>query len=208
MKELYEKISLYGAGNMTLAELLSVVVDSKEMGERIAKENNLKDLARCHIPRLRMVEGMGLAKAAKIAAAAELGRRIEHIKSDDISHITCDGEAVAVLRPLFANIKHEECWVIFMTSSSMILDKMRVSQGGLQQTVIDCRLIIKRALDLLATRILLAHNHPSEVAVPSQEDRDMTARLNNAAQLFNIELLDHIILTSADFYSFRAHGLL
>ncbi len=208
MRTLQEKILLYGAAALTTQELLSIVVDNIELGQRIAQNNELSELVRHDLSRLRMVEGMGLSRATKIAASAELGRRLEQSKSGDIEQILSDNDAVRVLRPLFANIHHEECWAIFLTSSSKILDKMKVSQGGLQATVIDHKLIVKRALELLAARIILAHNHPSGTAEPSREDREMTSRLCEATELFDITLLDHIIITQDDFYSFKAHGLL
>ena len=85
---------------------------------------------------------------------------------------------------------------------------MRISQGGVQATVVDCRLIIKRALELLAVQIVLVHNHPSGSAEPSEQDRVLTERVVEAAKLFDIRLLDHVVIARGSHFSFRGHALL
>jgi DNA repair protein RadC len=117
-------------------------------------------------------------------------------------------DAEAVFRPLFEGLNHEECWVIFLTSSARIVDRMKISQGGVQATVVDNRLIFKRALELLATQIIIAHNHPSGSNEPSQADITLTNRIKAAAALFDINLIDHLIITATGAYSFKSHHLL
>ena len=155
-----------------------------------------------------MAEGLGLARSAKIAAAAEFARRAAMEQSEKVTHITSSREAIKALKPIFNGVQHEECWVLFLTSSARIVDKIRISQGGLQATVVDNRLIFKRALELLATQIVIAHNHPSGTAEPSQADITMTNRVKAAASLLDIKLLDHIIISANSSYSFREHNLL
>ena len=106
------------------------------------------------------------------------------------------------------NMQHEECWAIYLTSSNRIVEYQRVSQGGVQATVVDHRLIIKRALELLSTQIILVHNHPSGLAEPSEADKNLTLKVKDAAALFDIRLLDHVIISRESSYSFRRHGLL
>ena len=152
--------------------------------------------------------GMGLAKASKITAAIELARRIAKTKTGNVDRIQSLDAAEKILRPLFDGLDHEECWVLFMTNSGKVIEKMKISQGGLQATVVDNRLIIKRAIELLATQMILAHNHPSDNAQPSQADITLTNRVKSAAELFDITLLDHIIITRSQSYSFKKFGLL
>ena len=95
-----------------------------------------------------------------------------------------------------------------MTSSSRVVERLKISQGGVQATVVDNRLIFKRALELLASRMLIAHNHPSGSAEPSQADIALTNRIRAAAELFEIQLIDHIIISATDSYSFKSHNLL
>ena len=112
------------------------------------------------------------------------------------------------MRPLLKELKHEECWALFLTNSNRVVERYRISQGGVQATVVDQRLIVKRALELLATRIILVHNHPSGSANPSGADHDITTKVKEATSLFDIQLLDHIIITASESYSFKSNGLL
>ena len=208
MKNLYDKLSLYGAAALSDEEIISIIIDDKLLAERLVASRNLSELAKSDISRLRMTEGLGLARSAKIAAATEFARRAAIEESEKVTHITSSSEAVKALKPIFENLQHEECWVLFLTSSARIVDKIRVSQGGLQATVVDNRLIFKRALELLATQIVIAHNHPSGTAEPSQADITMTNRVKAAASLLDIKLLDHIIISANSSYSFREHNLL
>ena len=113
-----------------------------------------------------------------------------------------------IMEPQLGTLKHEECWALYLASSGRVLDRMRISQGGVQTTVVDCRLIIKRAIELLATQIVLVHNHPSGTTDPSRQDMDLTERVMEAARLFDIRLLDHVIIAQGARYSFRANGII
>ncbi|MBQ5844047.1 MAG: DNA repair protein RadC [Alistipes sp.] len=208
MKSIYERITLYGPSSMTDSELLAIILENRELSERILAENNLTQLAQYELSRLRMVEGIGVVRAAKIAATTELGRRLSVFQSDKVQRITCADDAIQLLSPTLRNIKHEECWVLFLTNSSQVIEKMKISQGGVQATVVDNKLIVKRALELLSTQILIAHNHPSGCAEPSPADIAMTKRLQQAANLFDIKIIDHIIIAQSDHYSFKGNGLI
>ena len=208
MKSIYERITLYGPSSMTDSELLAIILGNRELSERILAENNLTQLAQYELSRLRMVEGIGVVRAAKIAATTELGRRVSVFQSDKGPRITCADDAIQLLSPTLRNIKHEECWVLFLTNSSQVIEKMKISQGGVQATVVDNKLIVKRALELLSTQILIAHNHPSGCAEPSPADIAMTKRLQQAANLFDIKIIDHIIIAQSDHYSFKGNGLI
>ena len=155
-----------------------------------------------------MVEGVGLKRAGRIVAAAELGRRVSALRGDDVVSISSSGDAVKILRPLFDGLSHEECWVLYLTTSNRVIERQRVSQGGVQATVVDHRLIAKRALELLATQVIMAHNHPSGSAEPSGQDISLTNRVAEALALFDIRLLDHLIITCNEEFSFRGQGLI
>ena len=208
MKSLHEKLTLYGAQSLSDAELIGIILDDIALAERLTAAHPLSELQQCDLSRLRMQEGIGLARAAKIAAASEIGRRAAKSNAQKVTHILSSTDAEAVFRPLFEGLNHEECWVIFLTSSARIVDRMKISQGGVQATVVDNRLIFKRALELLATQIIIAHNHPSGSNEPSQADITLTNRIKAAAALFDINLIDHIIITATGSYSFRSHNLL
>ena len=208
MRELHERIVLHGAASLTDSELLGIVIDSEEVAQSLISQYTLTTLPVDDISRLRMSAGIGVAKATKIIASVELARRIAKSKTEVVDRIQSCEEAEKVLRPLFDGLDHEECWALYLTNSGKVLDKMKISQGGVQATVVDNRLIVKRALELLATQIIIAHNHPSENAQPSQADIVLTNRIKNAAALFDITLLDHIIITRTNSYSFKKFGLL
>ena len=208
MRELYEKIALHGATSLTDSELLGIIIDSQSIAENILEQCTLKRLPIEEVSRLRMSAGMGLAKAAKIAASVELARRIAKSKTDVVDHIQSLEAAEKLLRPIFDGLDHEECWAVYLTNSGRVLDKMRISQGGVRATTVDNKIIIKRAIELLATQIIISHNHPSDCPEPSHADISMTYSIRNAAEMFDIILLDHIILTQTDSYSFKKFGLL
>lgn len=208
MRELQEKIALHGAAALTDSELITAIIDNQAVAQALMSQYSLTTLPVEDISRLRMSCGMGLAKASKITAAIELARRIVKTKTGNVDRIQSLEAAEKILRPLFDGLDHEECWVLFMTNSGKVIEKMKISQGGLQATVVDNRLIIKRAIELLATQMILAHNHPSDNAQPSQADITLTNRVKSAAELFDITLLDHIIITRSQSYSFKKFGLL
>ncbi len=216
MDSIRNKLMTRGVGSLTDAELLSLVVDdgstrnnAVELGERIISEcGSAANLGNMELSRLRMVEGVGLKRAGRIAAAAELGRRLNASQSENVTSISSSNDAVKIFRPLFDGLKHEECWVLYLTNSNRIIERQRVSQGGVQGTVVDFRLITKRALELLATQVIMAHNHPSGSAEASSQDLTLTRRLTEALSLFDIRLLDHLIITKNEDFSFRSNGLL
>ena len=216
MKTIIDKIRARGIENLTDAELLSLIVgDSGDAETLLAYSEQIIDsvggigeLAHAEFSRLRMVAGMGAQRAARLAATAELGRRMAAKKALRRESISSEADVVALFRPRLEALQHEECWALLLSSSNGILEQMRVSQGGVQATVVDHRLVVKRALELLATRIILVHNHPSGSAEPSEQDKSLTAKINSAASLFDIQLLDHIIISRSGNFSFRASGLL
>ena len=113
---------------------------------------------------------------------------------------------VALFRPQLETLAYEECWAVYLTSSNRIIERQRISQGGVQGTVVDHRLVVKRA-ELLATQLVLIHNHPSGAAAPSPQDKVLTERVAQAAALFDIRLLDHIIIAREGDFSFLRAGL-
>jgi DNA repair protein RadC len=216
MKSLHDKLMARGAVALSDAELLALLLESSAAGgdslataaALLGQYGSLAGVASCGLSRLRMAEGIGLKRAERLHLAAEFGRRVTAAINQNAESITSDEDVVRLMRPVVDGMKHEECWVIYLTNSNRILDKQRVSQGGVQATVVDHRLIVKRALELLAVNIILVHNHPSGSVEPSQPDKILTRKVKEAAALFEISLLDHIIISSEGSYSFRRNGIL
>lgn len=151
-------------------------------------------------------EGSVSAEPPPVAAALELGRRLRIEEGQQIDSVRTDQDIVAMFQPQLGALPYEEFWAVYLNASNRVIDRMRVSQGGVSATVVDHRLIVKRAVEKLANALVLVHNHPSGNELPSDEDKALTGRVDLAASLFDITLLDHVIVTAGPCYSFRSHG--
>ncbi len=180
------------------------------LAERVLSDNggNLVQLSRAGLKKLRMTEGLGLRRAAAITAALELGRRLALAENAEPSTIRNNEDIIRVFRPLLASLPHEEFWVVYLSSANTVIDKVKAGQGGVSGVMVDHKLIIKRAIESLASSMILVHNHPSGVAAPSGPDNDLTEKIVAAASLFDIEVLDHLIITPGECFSYRGSKLL
>ena len=196
-----------GVASLTDGELLSLLLGDEALAMRVLDHyGSLAAMADEEESRLRMVGGLGLKKARLLQMVAEAGRRMAQSQQEACQTISSSDDVVQLMRPQLESLAHEECWAIYLTTSNRIIERQRISQGGIQATVVDHRLVVKRALELLSTRIILVHNHPSGAAVPSGQDQQLTRRLKEAAALFDIQLLDHLIIAREGNYSFKQHG--
>lgn len=216
MKNLVDKIVSRGADSLTNEELIAAIIaeSSSDEGaiavsrELLAKAGGVANLMETDFSRLRMMSGLGKMRTIRLKAAQELGSRVAVMKASSYDVILSDSDVARVMQPIIGGLQHEECWAIYLASSGRVLERMRISQGGVQATVVDCKLIIKRALELLAVQIVLVHNHPSGNIQPSKQDIALTERVFEAAQLFDIRLLDHVIIAKGAHYSFRGEGII
>lgn len=216
MKNLRDKLLSRGAASLDDKELLAILVgessdgrDPQQIAEGLLSTcGSLQALVRSELGRLRMVEGIGMRRAERICVAAEIGRRVAAMSEMDVVCVSTDADVVRLMRPQLELIPYEECWVLYLTSSNRLIERQRVSQGGVQATVVDHRLIVKRALELLSTQIIMVHNHPSGAAEPSAADKSLTQKVADAAALFDIRLLDHVIISREGNFSFRREHLL
>ena len=216
MKNLHDRLRSRGASALTDEELLALLIEAEgdnRAPQSVARQliaacGSIAEIAHTELSRLRMTEGLGLRRAERLTVAAEFGRRVARATARDVECITSDGDVAQLMRPIFDGMSHEECWALYLTSSNRIIERQRVSQGGVQATVVDHRLIVKRALELLSTQIILVHNHPSGAASPSDADKVLTRKIKEAAALFDIQLLDHIIISSEGHFSLRREGMM
>lgn len=209
MQDIHEKITLRGIEALSDEELLTSLLGDRAIAEELLREcGSLANIATMPASRLRMVGGLGNRRTEQIQSAVEIGRRIASANRAIEESITSSDDVVAAMRPLLKELKHEECWAIYLTNSNRIVERTRISQGGIQATVVDQRLIVKRALELLSTRLIIVHNHPSGSATPSSADIELTKRIKEATSLFDIQLLDHIIISANESYSFKSSGKL
>ena len=215
-REIREKLIVSGAERLSDAELLAVIIregtdalSAVELAENILADfgESLSELASADIQRIRRAAGCGTVRAVSIAAAAQLARRITAEKSLAVNIVASKEDVVKIFAPL-ADLPHEEFWVLYLTSGGRIIDRAKVSQGGVSGTVVDYKLVVKRAVELLASSLILVHNHPSGVARPSRDDAAVTEPIKTAAALFDINVVDHIIISAAGAFSFAEEGII
>ncbi len=212
-----EKLAMKGSAALSDAELLAILINNgnKEKSAVIlAREilqlghNNLNELGKLSIADLRKIKGIGEAKAITIAAALELGRRREATTALEKKVIKTSNEVAAYLRAVIKDFSYEVFAVIFLNQANKINHFEILSKGGITGTVADPRVILKKALEVAATAIILCHNHPSGNLQPSQSDKDLTAKIKEAAKYLDIKVIDHIIVSEDGYYSFADEGSL
>lgn len=210
-----EKLLKYGPSVLTDSEILAIIIGSGtkdksavDLAKEILENNNYSfdNLAKLKVEDFKLYKGLGTTKAITIIAALEIGRRRKKSNNDEIYN--SPDKIYNLISPDLADLNCEETWVIFLNNSLKLIRKEKISQGGLNSSLVDIRVILKRALLLEATGIILCHNHPSGNIQPSSEDISITKKLQEAANLLSIKLLDHIIVTQNDFYSFSENGIL
>ncbi len=212
-----EKSLKQGFLSLSDAELLSVIINSGTRNEsalglskRILADNlnSLEAIGRLTVDKLKTYNGIGDKKAVNILAALELGRRRQLGGSRKVSRITRSTDAFDLLKIELSDLMHEEFWVLFLDRANKVVDKKKISQGGISGTVIDVRIILKQAIDKLASSIILAHNHPSGNLYPSQNDLEITKKAEEASKLIDIKVLDHIIISGSNYLSLADEGLI
>jgi DNA repair protein RadC len=212
-----DRLRLLGASSLSDAELLAILLQqgrpertALELGRDLLARgrNNLGELGRLSIRDLASIKGVGLVKAVTIAAAIELGRRRHASESLGKPTITQSGDVARFLQARFADLPNEVFAVLFLNQANRIIHFETISSGGLTGTVADPRIILKKALEERAVSIILCHNHPSGNLQPSRADRDLTEKIRDAARLFDIKLLDHVIVSPEGYMSFADDGLL
>lgn len=213
-----EKLMAKGIMALSDAELLAILIGSGnteetavELSRRILNEcsNNLNELARLSINDLqKRFKGIGTAKAISIVAALELGRRRKNNTELKRPQIKDSETAFTLFHPVLCDLPHEEVWIALLNRQNQVISLHKIGQGGLDGSIADIRLIVKLALETNASALLLAHNHPSGNTAPSTADTTLTKRVKDGCNLFDIKLLDHIIVAHNRKYSFADEGML
>ena len=211
-----EKMVAKGVAALSNAELLAIIMRSGsrennavELARRILSDygNNLGELGKATIAQLKTYRGMGETKAVSIVAALELGRRRNTGEIIEKKVITTSNDVFLLFHPMLSDLPHEEFWILFMNNSNRIIDMKRLSVGGVSGTQADVRLIMKMAIEHLATSVVLCHNHPSGNTTPSKGDIEITRKVKEGGALLDIALIDHVIVADNKYYSFADEGL-
>ena len=211
-----EKMISKGAQALTNAELLAILIGSGNdedsavaLMQKVlaAYDNSLDRVGRLSIDELCRFKGIGPAKAVTILAACELGRRraVEHPESRVVRSAA---QVYEYFYPMMRDLAVEECHVLLLNQSARIIDSVRIGMGGLTETVVDVRIILREALLKRATSLILCHNHPSGNLRPSGHDDRLTRQVQEAARVLNLTLADHVIFTDHGYYSYADEGRL
>jgi len=212
-----EKALHKGVASLSDAELIAILLCSGsteetavQLAQQILKQvsNNLNTLGKLSVKELMIHKGIGEAKALTIAAAMELGRRKGIAEPEKRDSIRSSHDAFLLFYPILCDLMHEELWIALTNNAAKVIDKVKISQGGIGETTADLRIIMKAAINTVSYGIVVCHNHPSGNLQPSPQDDMLTARVGQVAQLMSIQLLDHIIISDKNYYSYADEGRL
>ncbi len=212
-----EKLLAKGKVNLTDSELLAILIGSGNRSESavalckriLASVNhNLNALSKLSVAQLQEFKGIGQAKAISIVSALELGRRKREKEEPNPHKINSSKSVFNIMQPLLGNLQHEEFWVLYLNNSNTVIHKEQISKGGITSTVVDVRLVLKKALEINAVALVLCHNHPSGTLKISNSDKNITQKIKQASESLDIKLLDHIIITEQNYTSFADKELL
>ena len=210
-----EKLMTKGVGALTNAELLAILIGGgtkKKTAVELMQEvlgdcgNSLRNLNYMTLQDLMRYNGIGEAKALTILAAAEIGKRRMMEDCQDITQFRTGADVLRFMTPHLQTLTHEKSWVMLLNNNARLLHFAQLSTGGLTETTVDVRMLLEKALLHGATGFSLVHNHPSGNLKPSRYDEELTQRVNRAAQAVNVRMIDHVIVTEGDYYSFAENG--
>jgi DNA repair protein RadC len=210
-----EKMMLLGAEALSNAELLAILIGSgstKESAVELMKcilndcKNNLNTLGKMSIQDLCRYNGIGEAKAISILAACELGKRRQMEKPEERPDLGTATRIYNHMHPVMQDLDVEEFWVLLMNQHHRLIKKVKISHGGITETAVDIRIIMKEAVLVNATILAVCHNHPSGNLHPSKYDEELTRSIRRACELMNIRFMDHVIITDGHYYSFHEEG--
>lgn len=207
-----EKMIERGASAMSNAELMAIILRTGtgkrnvlEIANMILNkaEGSLTKASVMSIEEFCNIEGIGPDKAVTLCAALELGKRMCSETPDNTRNIIhSSSDVVKVLAPVLRGLQHEECWLLFLARNNKVLSKERLSVGGQSETIVEVKSVVRRAIDIRASSVIIAHNHPSGDPHPGNADVKMTQNLKKALEIFDISLLDHVIFADGRYYSF------
>lgn len=212
-----EKLLLKGKNTLSDAELIAILIGSGnktetavELSKKIlaSVNNDLNQLAKLNLVDLMKFNGIGEAKAISIAAALELGRRRKESTEEKKIKIDSSKNAYEAISDVLSDLPHEEFWVLYLNRKNEIIKRENISKGGVTGTVADGKIIFKNAVNLLASSVILCHNHPSGNLSPSQADIQLTKKMKEIGVIMDTPVIDHIIVGNNNYFSFADENLL
>ncbi len=212
-----EKLMAKGVEALTNAELLAILIGggtTKKSAVELMQEvlhhggDTLRGLNHMTLQDLLRFNGIGEAKALTIIAAAEIGKRRMMEDSQDIEQIRTSADVLHFMKPFIQDLTFEKSWVLLLNNNSRLIHVANLSSGGLTETAVDVRMMLKEALLHNATCFILIHNHPSGNLRPSRADDELTQKAKKAGQAVNIRMIDHVIVSEEGYYSYAECGRL
>ena len=212
-----EKLKSQGASYLSNAELFAVLIGSGSSSESavglmkrilLSINNDLQKFDQLPIERLVEFKGIGEVKAIKLKAVVELSKRFQKQQPDKTTVLNSSKIVYESIYMDLDTLPHEEFWILYLNQSNRLLEKYRLSKGGITQTTVDLRLAFKRAFEVGATGLILAHNHPSGGLTPSSSDEQITRKFKLAAASVDLRILDHLIVSKKGYFSFADENLL
>lgn len=212
-----EKLRDKGAQTLSNAELLAILVGSGTTGisavelmQKILSDcrNNLNTLGKMTIRELMAYKGVGEAKAITILAACELGKRRQLEKAEERPELSTATRVYNHMHPMMQDLDVEEFWVLYLNQAHRLIKKMRIAHGGISEVSVDVRIIMREAVLCNATIIVACHNHPSGNVSPSRQDDSLTQQLKKASDVMRLCLMDHLIVTDGQYFSYYETGRL
>ena len=200
---LYKKIAQKGLDYVSDTELLSLLI-----GDSANSITDLHEIGKKGFFDLKKDYSLTTQQACKIMAAMEIGRRRRSTQAMEKKKVCSSKDVFNLLSPVLADLLHEEFWVLYLNRSNSIISQKKISQGGVTGTVVDTRLIVKEAINLLASGVALIHNHPSGNTQPSDADKKITEKIKKALELVDIATIDHVIIADQKYLSFADEGIL
>ena len=210
-----EKLRDKGPQTLSNAELLAILIGSGTPGTSAVElmqevlnhcNNNLNTIGKMTIRDLCQYKGIGEAKAITILAACELGKRRQKESPEERPKLDTATKIYKEIHPLMQDLDVEEFWVLLLNQSHRLIKKVRISHGGITETAVDIRIIIREAVLANATILAVCHNHPSGNLSPSKADDDLTRNIHRACELMRIHFMDHVIITDGQYYSYHELG--
>lgn len=212
-----EKLVKLGVRALSDTEILALLLGSGtfetnalDLARLLLQEhqNNLNLLAKSSVKELTKTKGIGIAKATTLIAAIELGKRRSEEKALEHTRVRTSENAYQYIKNDLIDLNHEEFWILLLNRANKIVNKIKISIGGMSSTLADPKIIFQKALENKASSIILVHNHPSGDCSPSDLDKQLTKKLVQAATYLDLLILDHLIITTHNYYSFADESIL
>lgn len=212
--EIAEQKAIFGdVSSLSDKELIMLILSDRKKGERttlqlMVSKKDINEIAELSVNEITKLSGASKTQAAALSAACEFAKRIKINSKPETDTIRNNKDVENIFKNALSNSSIEEFWALYLTGTNKVIERVRISSGGTNVAAVDIKIILKRGIELLATSVIVAHNHPSGDTTPSEEDITLTRKIFEAAKSVDIRLLDHLIIGKENSYSFLEKGIM